>query len=105
MVQAFQDPPLCSSNVKLERREAKAGDHEQLILNGGRFKPALAERDNKQDNDWYPRIPTKNWFTNHLCPSKRLSRLWASWTNVLYNLTLLCLRELPTGKCLDKKDQ
>jgi hypothetical protein len=36
MVQALQEPPLCSRTLKLARREDRAGDHEQLISNGRR---------------------------------------------------------------------
>jgi hypothetical protein len=43
--------------------------HEQLISNGGGFKPAFAERDKKQTMIDLRKI-YKNWFENQLCPSK-----------------------------------
>ena len=54
------------------------GGHEQTadLSNGERFKPAVAERDKKQTMIDLRGIST-NWFKNQLCPSKRLSRLWA----------------------------
>ncbi len=42
--------------------------HEQLISNGGRFKPAFAKRDKKQTMIDLRGIST-NWFKNQLCPS------------------------------------
>jgi hypothetical protein len=50
--------------------------YEQLISNGGRFKPAFAQRDKKQTMIDIRKIST-NWFKNQLCPSTGLSRLWA----------------------------
>ncbi len=51
-------------------------DHEQLISNGERFKPAFAERYKKQPVIDLPGIST-NRFNNQLCPPSRLSRLRA----------------------------
>jgi hypothetical protein len=45
-----------------------------LISNGGRFKPAFAEKDQKQTMIDLRGIST-NWLKNQLCPSIRLSRL------------------------------
>jgi hypothetical protein len=42
--------------------------HDQLISNGGRLKPAFANRDKKQPIIYFQGI-LKNWFKNHLCPS------------------------------------
>jgi hypothetical protein len=56
--------------------ETEDGGHEQLISNGGRFKPAFSERDKKQTIIDLRGIST-NWFKNQLCPSTRLSRLRA----------------------------
>jgi hypothetical protein len=44
------------------------GGHEQLISNGGKFKPAFAERDKKQTRIHLRGIST-NWLKNQLCPS------------------------------------
>jgi hypothetical protein len=52
------------------------GDRGQLICNCGMLKPAFAERDKKQTMTDLRGIST-NWFENQLCPSKRLSMLWA----------------------------
>jgi hypothetical protein len=52
------------------------GGHEQLISNGGRFKPAFARRDKKQAMLDLRGIST-NWFKNQLIRSTRLSRLRA----------------------------
>jgi hypothetical protein len=41
---------------------ARGGGHEQLSSNGGRFKPAYAERDKRQTMIDLPGIST-NWFT------------------------------------------
>jgi hypothetical protein len=50
--------------------------HEQLISNGGRFKPVFAESDRKQTMIDLRGIST-NWFKNKLCSSIRYSRLRA----------------------------
>jgi hypothetical protein len=52
------------------------GGHEQLTSNGGRFNPAVAEREKKETMIDLRGIST-NWFKNQLCPSMRLSRLRA----------------------------
>ena len=44
-------------------RITETGDHEQLILNGERFRPAFAERDNKQTIIDL-RGNSTNWFKN-----------------------------------------
>jgi hypothetical protein len=36
------------ASLNLPPFEIRDGGHEQLLLNGGRFKPAFAERDKKQ---------------------------------------------------------
>jgi hypothetical protein len=46
-------------------RVYRDGGHEQLISNGGRFKPAFAERDRKQTMKNLRGIST-NWFKNRL---------------------------------------
>ncbi len=48
---------------------------EQLISNGGRFKPAFAKRDKKHTMIDF-RVIATNWFKNQFCPSIRLSRMW-----------------------------
>jgi hypothetical protein len=52
------------------------GGHKQLILNGERFRPAFAERDNKPTMIDLRGIST-NWFKTQLYLSTRLSRLRA----------------------------
>jgi hypothetical protein len=58
------------------------GGHEQLISNGGRFKPACAERDKRQTMIDLRGIST-NWLKNQLCPSIKLSRLRALATDLV----------------------
>jgi hypothetical protein len=55
--------------------------HEQLISSGGRFKLAFAARDKKQTM-FDLRGISRNWFKNQLCPSIRLSILWALGQNI-----------------------
>ncbi len=50
--------------------------HEQMISNGGKFKPAFAEKDKKQTMIDLRGIST-NWFKSQLCPSILLSMLRA----------------------------
>jgi hypothetical protein len=57
----------------LSELNPRDGGHEQLISNGGRFKPAFAEIDEKQTMIDLRGI-SANWFGNHICPSIRLSR-------------------------------
>jgi hypothetical protein len=52
-----------------------------VMNNDGRFKPAFAKRDRKQAMIGIRGIPT-NWFKTKLCPSVRLSRLWALYSYV-----------------------
>jgi hypothetical protein len=50
--------------------------YEQLISNGGRFKPTFVKRAWKQTMIDLQGVST-SCFKNKLCPSIRLSRLWA----------------------------
>jgi hypothetical protein len=54
-----------------EHAETVVMTHEQLISNGKRYKPAIAERDKKPTMIDLRGIST-NWFKNQLCPSTRL---------------------------------
>jgi hypothetical protein len=54
----------------------REGAHQQLISNGGRFKLAFFKKDKKQTMIDLREIST-NCIKNQLCPSVRLSRLWA----------------------------
>jgi len=58
------------------------GGHEQLISNGGRVKPAFAERDKKQTMIDLRGIST-NLLKNQLRPSIRLSKLRALDINLV----------------------
>jgi hypothetical protein len=60
------------------------GDREQVISNGGRFKPAFAERDKKTMIHVDLRGISTNWFKTQLRPSEGFKRLqalpWLLWS-------------------------
>ncbi len=68
---AFKDSLYKQNSLRF-----RDGGHEQLISNGGRFKPVFSERDQKQTMIDLRGIST-NWFKNQLCHSIRISRLRA----------------------------
>ncbi len=47
------------------------GGHEQLILNGGSFKPAIAKRDKRDEKQTMIDVRgiSTYWLKNKLCPS------------------------------------
>ncbi len=66
--------------VAIEDVVCRDGGHEQMISNGRKFKPDLLKRDKKQTMIDRRGIPT-DWFQNKLCPSMKVSRLWALESN------------------------
>ncbi len=85
---------------------------EQLTSKGERFKPTFAERDKKQT--WKDlRGISSNWFKNQLCPSIRLSKLWAlhkeliepAETKTQDNSSKYNVRQLKEASCCSDKSR